>query len=342
MALALDYLAQKLTTSGALKIKSTERILLRNALYQVHYLTKLPLYSVVDESVKLANKYFHPRFGKFLNAMMRAYQDKMPKLPTGMDASSLTIRYSYPQYFVEQLINAYGLAKTVQILELGNMPAKVMARSRIDETGVITLDNAKQFNDIANSSDYYIQNATPAHLLKYLSRQTLWTPRTILDLCAAPGGKSIGILDLYVKAQLTANDPSESRLQTLRHNFAKYGISATVTCHRGEEYPTDKTYDLVILDVPCSNSGVLNKRPEARWRLTHEALENLGKLQQQLITHAKQLVAPGGQLWYLTCSILPSENHLPNGRTVLPNAEGWDGGYGSVWHNDANDPSNPF
>jgi 16S rRNA (cytosine967-C5)-methyltransferase len=100
---------------------------------------------------------------------------------------------------------------------------------------------------------------------------------------------------------------------------------------------------VIILDVPCSNSGVFNKRPEARWRLTAESLQELKEIQMKLLGHAAELLASGGVVWYLTCSILRDENEgllskaceqfglvVEYSQTVLPNEDGWDGGFGAL------------
>jgi len=168
-------------------------------------------------------------------------------------------------------------------------------------------------------------------------------PARILDLCASPGGKLLAAHDLFPQAKLYANDVSPEKIMRLSQNLAKYGVKADLNCGQGEDYQSSELFDLIILDVPCSNSGVLNKRPEARWRLTPKVIEGLRQTQSRLVKHAADLLAPGGVIWYLTCSILKSENEemiedvIQHDRLekvfskiVLPNYEGWDGGFGCV------------
>ncbi len=356
MANSLDHMAMQLTNTGKLNIKAKERLLLRSALFQAHFMERIPLYSIVNESVKLARKYFHPGFAKFLNALLRAYDTKKPSLPSQADPESWSTHYSYPHYYVDKLIAAYGLSQAQEILALGNLPAKAMVRIRqqgLEPLGstlihpaplpVVRVADATQLAELTTSPDYYVQNVTPVYLIAKLAKVSK-CPKRILDLCAAPGGKSIAVHDLYPEAHLVANDASEARLKSLHENLQKFGITASVTCRKGELYPTDEKFDLIILDVPCSNSGVLNKRPEARWRLTPEALGQLEILQNTLLDHATRLLAPAGQIWYLTCSLLPSENEEliakacqrlrlkvgPFMKTCLPNQEGWDGGFGCL------------
>jgi 16S rRNA (cytosine967-C5)-methyltransferase len=190
------------------------------------------------------------------------------------------------------------------------------------------------------SPDFYIQNTTPATLVGRAC-QGLNPPKTILDLCAAPGGKSLAVHDLFPSAKLFANDVSPAKLRLLKANFEKYAVEATLTEGKGEDYSTDQLFDLIILDVPCSNSGVLNKRPEARWRLTKKALEDLKVTQLALIERAAKLLAPEATLLYITCSLLKQENEqlmeeackkfglkkAGYQECILPADGVWDGGF---------------
>lgn len=348
MALALDYLAEQATSQKKLNVKLKERALLRTAIYQIHFLSRVPAYAVVDETIKIAHQYCHSTFVKFLNAALRKISDEKPKLPTGNSISDLSIRYSFPSFFIKELVESYGLEKTKSILETSNTTPPIMMRIRGKTSDwplikpapfpVAILENPTQISEISRSPDYYIQNVTPVSLLTHL--QTSHTPSTILDLCASPGGKTLLAHDLFPKAQLFANDISPRKVETLAENFQKYQIPVHLSCSLGEEYQSSERFDLIILDVPCSNTGVLNKRAEARWRLTPENLAALEETQLRLIQHALSLLAPQGEIWFLTCSILPRENEklmqkvcekfslsIRTEKTILPNLEGWDGGY---------------
>lgn len=351
MALALDHVIKKMSTKQKTHFKLKEKALIRTAIYQHYFMDRVPAYAIANESVKLAKKYCHSTFANFLNALLRRLADEAPSLPEGNDPLSLSIRHSYPLFFVEQLLSNYSLEKTITILTAGNLAPVVMARVRTacpigedvelfsSSPKIICIRDKATLRRVAASPDYYIQNSTPATLIEELAQQTK-PPQSILDLCASPGGKLLAAHDHFPKAHLFANDVSEEKMARLKENLVKYGVQADVSCGDGEKYPRDKKFDLIILDVPCSNSGVLNKRPEARWRLSQEALEQLQAIQKKLIAHAASLLAPNGAIWYMTCSILGSENeglignvcrqlnleasHL---RTVLPDMQGRDGGF---------------
>lgn len=356
MQLALDHIAASLTPREKLSLKSREKILVRMAIYQFSFMEKIPIYAITNETLEIAKKNCHPSFVKFLNAILRRLPEQEISLPQGRTIPELSIRYSYPTFFVQELIQNHGLEQAIQVMESLNQPSVTMFRIRPGntvqiqeeegvellagtETAIGVLKQPERLPSIAASNQYYIQNVTPALLIHQLAKECQ-PPNRILDLCAAPGGKLIAAHDYFPNAQLFANDVSPQKLKTLSENFAKYEIRATLTCSLGEEYPGKEKFDLIILDVPCSNSGVLNKRPEARWRISHAALESLEEEQLRLIKRAVELLEDGGEIWYMTCSILKRENErliekaceqfslTPRlQQSKLPIPHGWDGGF---------------
>jgi len=333
------------------KLKVKERCLLHLALYQAFFSQKIPSYALVNEMVSLAKKYCHHRFASFLNAFLRKLPSMTFDLPDGDDADSLGICYSYPTFFVQSLLYEVGLQKTRHILEAGNAPPHVFFRKRFPEkpcpfpcqdvTSSCALFQGDSIQDLVNSCEYYIQNVTPVSLLDHMRSQS--KPKRILDLCSAPGGKLLYLFDAYPKAKLFANDVSEKRLETLRANCEKYAILADISNMPGEEFSSKEPFDLILLDVPCSNSGVLSKRAEARWRLDEDNVKELEEKQKRLLKHALSLLAPGGEIWYLTCSILQCENEKiaefasdtlgmqrRTSHTIFPKITGEDGGFGVV------------
>lgn len=135
----------------------------------------------------------------------------------------------------------------------------------------------------------------------------------ILDLCAAPGGKTTHLAELMGnQGQIVAADVSEDRLKLVTDNCRRLGISNVESQLLDRNAPTlsDQLFDAILIDAPCSNTGVLGKRPEARWRLNPEEIAELQELQLKLLDLAVQALKPGGRIIYSTCSIEREENRV--------------------------------
>jgi 16S rRNA (cytosine967-C5)-methyltransferase len=132
----------------------------------------------------------------------------------------------------------------------------------------------------------------------------------VLDACAAPGGKTAQLAArLGATDQLIANEYSATRLDTLRDTLTRCGLSERITVRQADATTTHfGTFDRILLDVPCSNTGVFGRRPDARWTWTPQKLNALLDTQRALLDNAARQVAPGGRLVYSTCSIEPDEN----------------------------------
>ena len=304
-AIALESIAKQFSTKKKLSLKRKERVLLFLALYQALYLNKIPSYAIANEMGELAKKMTSPHFASFLNALLQ----KVFKNPPDVSRFS-----SYPELLVQKLQKELG-EKTTGVLKSMNTPSKshVLLRKKIDIPNCVMKDPflVMEANDPMKwvENDFsYVMNITPLTLIKELSKQLLTPPKKILDLAASPGGKSIACSTLYPEAELFCNDLTESKKKKLIENFSRLGVDAKIRIGPGETYPTDQKFDLILLDVPCSNSGVLGKKPEAHLRFQQEKLDELKQIQEKLLTHALQLLNPEGQIWYMTCSILQEEN----------------------------------
>lgn len=354
---ALDYLALSISQKKKLNVKLKEKFLLRSAIYQFCFMDKMPPYAIVNETIEIAKKYCHEAFVRYLNGVLRRLSVEMPKLPSGKGERDLSIRFSYPLFFVGELLSQIGVEKAEEVLKAQNKSGKTMMRVRQGQSvpffvqeGVEPAASSEMFviTDplkipiFSQSAEVYLQNITPVKLISDLAKRAK-TPKNILDLCASPGGKLLAAHDAFPKAHLFANDVSEKKLRRLKENCEKYELKAEITCQKGEEYVSEKLFDLIILDVPCSNSGVLNKRPEARWRITEAKLLELQRLQMELLKRALELVSEEGEIWYLTCSILQRENggfmkkaletlnlELLFDELILPDETGCDGGYAAI------------
>lgn len=139
----------------------------------------------------------------------------------------------------------------------------------------------------------------------------------ILDICAAPGGKSICLAEKYPTAHITAADKSEKRQKLTEENFRKYKVNGTITVSAAVENSFEpESFDLILADVPCSNTGVSRKRPDALWNFSPEKMAELCEIQYKILSASAKLLKKGGKLIYSTCSMEKEENSLMTGKFI--------------------------
>jgi len=326
-AIKEKLLLEKIACSYVSKLprKKKEKALFDQTLYQIFFHPEVPLYAILDESQKLAKKYIHSSFAKFLNGAFRSISSR--EIPSFKDFS---IQYSLPPFFIEKVIQERGKEQAVDIFQAFRAPPRLFARKGKE---IIELSGAG--TDLGD--DLYIQNITPIHLFFDLVEACKQVPKRVLDMASAPGGKLLLASECFPKAKLFGNDVSEKKLDLIRENLERLGKKATLSCSLGEDLHFDELFDLVIADVPCSNTGVLHKRAEARWRLSQEEIDAAAEKQKQLVKKGLDLLKPDGVLFYMTCSILKEENeqvveeyHPLFQRTILPDQNGLDGGFAAL------------
>ncbi len=346
----LQRISKQLMGTQKLQAKREEKLLFFLALYQWYFLDRIPLHAIVNETVAIAKAHRMHYFARFLNAFLRKLPLKFD-LPTPKNERELAETLSYPNYIVQYLTQVFGPEKARTILEIGNAPPATFLRIRPGFSKPEGYDwHSEPFCKIKSRADlttfsqekaYYIQNPTAYSLLQEMLPH-LKAPKHVLDLCAAPGGKSLALWDLLdQKPSFTLNDPSSQRSIKLKENMEKYGLQATYMECDARDLDLEPIYDCVIADIPCSNTGTLSRKAEARWRLERDPIQHLCEMGRDILASATRLCRPGGQIFYMTCSILPEENEdaveealrtLPlkkvsSFQTVLPNQQGWDGGF---------------
>ena len=297
-------------------------------------------------------------------------------LPTDHRAEQWGIRYSHPTEMVRLWSERYEDSKLVQIFERNNKtpPLFVALRSTVEPESFERLLKLGGIEATAVGSPelptYRIETSTPIDRIPGFATGDFWvqdlTARQLsarlpkrkgvrlLDLCAAPGGKLATLLDRGGIAEAVACDVSEKKLRRIAENLERlklHGVPGSaqiglVEVDRDARHLRfDQKFDQILVDAPCSNTGVLNRRHEARWRFLPEDLRVLQRLQHDLLDAAIRHLAPGGDLLYTTCSIEPSENsdvvfellrrhtdlRLVEEIEILPGDEDGDGGYAALF-----------
>lgn len=300
--------------------KKKEKVCLSLCLYEYIYLST-PTYALCDEWVEVAKKLVGWHFSRFINKQIRSWSTQNFRTPIPTTTKLQALVFSVPEDFIELLSTYWSFEQVSSILKASLKPKPLYVRELklIDNSQIDTQEDLinKHFNqidklpeDIKTRFDIYVQNPAQFLLLVNLWKNTSLKPSKVLDACAAPGGKALFLSRVYSDAVLTTNDINPYRLKKLVENQIKYSIEAKMTNLDFLEFPEDSKYDLIIIDAPCSNSGVLSKRAEARHRLTDDVVKQLKEIQRSMILKAASLLTEDGVIWYLTCSILPQENHL--------------------------------
>ena len=290
--------------------------------------------------------------------------------PKSSPVEFLSIAFSLPKWLVAGWVDEFGAASARQICFASNRVPSVYVRpntlkitanelaeefckAQIDfeliEESVIRLKAAKSVSRLPGFEDglFSVQDLAASKAVKLLAPQPDWR---ILDLCAAPGGKAMQLAqDAGGKAKIFATDIDEQRLAKVRENVSRLQPgNVKVIAHKQLKETIEKfgSFDCVLLDVPCSNTGVLSKRPEVRYRLKSNTVSKLIKIQSKLFADAVTMLKPQGVICYSTCSIQADENsrqvesflrnnegfRLKSEELNLPSAQNpdHDGGYAAV------------
>lgn len=337
------------------------RIILRIGLYQLLWLDRIPAHAAVNESVALAAR-SAPRLKGFVNAILRHYQREGEATQQEIhqwQAEQPGLGFSHPDWLIARWEKQFGPEATGKLLKWNNIPARTFARvntlrtngeelaARWDQEGVsyqpaevdwapglfFELEKVPALSGLESFREgcFYLQDPSTALACRLLDPKP---GDCILDLCAAPGGKTTLLAQMAGdQAEITAHDKSSKRLQLVRENCERLGVKSVRRFVSTEELP-GRTFDKILLDVPCSNTGVLRRRIDLRWRLSESEIERLAKTQRRLIEQARACLKPGGRLVFSTCSLEPDENRtglkFSKSRQLTPFDDGVDGAFAGI------------
>jgi len=273
---------------------------LRVALFQIRYLTRIPRHAAVDEAVELA-KGVSARSAGFVNAVLRKAADlELPDHPPGL-------RASHPDWLVERWRKRFPNWEA--ILEADNAVLPVTIRPNpLRAKGPVELDGDPAADPRFLAGEYSVQDETSMKAAPLLDPKP---GERVLDLCAAPGGKTTHLAELMGgKGSVVAVDLPD-RIGLVAESARRLGLG-NVACAAGDGTRVSfrEPFDAVLLDAPCSNTGVIARRPDVRWRLREKDIAGAALLQRRLLENAARLLKPGGRLVYSTCSLEPEENRV--------------------------------
>ncbi|HMJ90766.1 MAG TPA: 16S rRNA (cytosine(967)-C(5))-methyltransferase RsmB [Candidatus Acidoferrum sp.] len=366
----IDWLISRRTQGR--EQKATLRVLLRMAIYQLFWLTRIPDHAAVNETVELARAMGCGPQAGFVNAVLRGFireRDTTESLIKGLKQNDVALAWSHPAWLCERWQQRLGRDRLIQLLDWNNSPPKTFARVNLVKADVNKLREqwAKEgveaklvpvewardsfvYELVSHpplaslpsfiEGKFYIQD--PSTLLAVMELEAQ-PGETILDLCAAPGGKTNFIAErMKNTGRIIAHDTSEARLQLVTDNATRLGVTNIETTLPGTlDTRLATPADRILLDAPCSNTGVMRRRVDLRWRIRAEELQRLRTTQLDLLRSAVLRLKPGGTLVYSTCSLEPEENeqvvreflnehphvHFQRERALTPWEHGVDGAY---------------
>jgi len=309
---------------------------LRVALYQVMFLDKIPEYAIVNEAVDFVKKLQGQKPADITNAVLRniirsknglRYPDPNENL-----ISYLAAYYSHPTWLAKRWVERYGRENVEALMNANNERPVLTLRinqlkvDRQEFESLLQSVNLKYAIGSFSKDFYRLQILTNIQSWQYFAEgyfaiqdESTGMPcllldvkpgMRVLDMCAAPGGKSAYIADLMSNSgEIVSLDKFESRVKLMQANLDRLGISIVKFVTADALEYEDELFDRVLLDAPCSGLGTLSKKPDIKWKRDLLDIKKLTPLQSDLLQKASEMVKPGGAVVYSTCTIEPEENY---------------------------------
>ncbi|MCT6700489.1 16S rRNA (cytosine(967)-C(5))-methyltransferase RsmB [Rheinheimera sp. 4Y26] len=327
----LDFVCQQLMAKPLIKQLRPLQFLIYVGIYQLKFL-RIPDHAAVGETVEAARYLKGQSMTKLINGVLRSVQRK-PEL-FDVSQAPLPVQTNHPSWLVNSLQQAYP-QQWQQILAANQQKAPLWLRVNVQRCSVeqfcqaLTAE-AIEFSQpepglpqailLAQATDvvllpgyldgwFAVQDLAAQYAALFLAPEN---DERILDACCAPGGKTGHILEIAPQAQVLALDKDAKRLDRVRDNLTRLGHQAEIKAADAatpRQWWDGQPFDRILLDVPCSATGVIRRHPDIRWLRKAADIQALATLQQQILIQIWPLLKPGGTLLYATCSVLPAENH---------------------------------
>ncbi|HEJ9662931.1 TPA: 16S rRNA (cytosine(967)-C(5))-methyltransferase RsmB [Proteus mirabilis] len=325
----LEWIIQQLMDKP---LKGKQRILhylIMVGLYQLLY-TRVPAHAALAETVNGAIALKKPQLKGLINGVLRQFQRQQDVLMERFQNNDS--RYLHPSWLLTRIKNAYP-ELWEGIIEGNNQKPPMWLRvnqihhSREQYLALLEKEGINAFSDDHHPNAIRLETPCNVHLLPGFNEgwvtvqdrsaqrcAELLAPQNneqILDLCAAPGGKTTHILEIAPKAHVLAIDIDEQRLARVKENLNRLKLHATVKSGDGrypEQWCANMQFDRILLDAPCSATGVIRRHPDIKWLRRNEDIAQLAQIQKEILHAIWPYLKSGGTLVYATCSILPEEN----------------------------------
>lgn len=328
--LTIDAVIDRCSKVKVQKMKPVIRTILRMSVYQLLYMERIPDSAVCDEAVKLAvQRKFHGLKG-FVNGVLRTIARQKDQF----QFDDLSLKYSMPQWLIDLWMEQYPKDTVEMILKSFLAPSPTTVRCNVNLASMEDICRSLDEQQVSYRMSPLSANALLLEKYDYLdcleAFQNGWIqvqdassgfvgdvadPKPgdqVLDVCGAPGGKSLHIADkLNGTGLVVVRDLTEGKIRLVEENLMRSGF-LNVRTEVWDALQFDPNWegkaDLVIADLPCSGLGIIGKKPDIKYQVTKERLESLVTLQRQILSVVSRYVKPGGKLIYSTCTIDRAEN----------------------------------
>lgn len=359
--ITIDYVLSRFLKTPLKKVAPFTKEVLRTAVYQIMFMDKIPNSAAVDEAVKLVKSSKESRNSGFVNAVLRNILRAETLLPQGESLEDLSIIYSCPTAIIESFINDYGIDNAKKLLDESLKPAEITVRVNTIKTNVETFQKSigveTQITDINgalilkngidvgknklyNDGLFYVQDLASQKAVSVLNPK----PNSrVLDMCAAPGGKSfLMALLMQNKGKIISCDLYPQRVELIEKSAKRLGLDIIKTkVSNATVYDSNLgEFDYILCDVPCSGLGVIRRKPDIKYKDFSE-FDSLCEIQLKILKNAVKYLKSGGKLLYSTCTLRKKENDdiintflsenkdfkCEYSHTFMPHTDGTDGFY---------------
>lgn len=363
--ITLDYVIKKFISTPIKKIKPYTLTVLRCGIYQIMYMDRIPNSAVVNESVNLIKQSNESYNSGFVNGVLRNFLRDGITIPTGNDINSISVAYSCPAQIVSILIKDLGIEDTKKFLENSlevpptfirvntnktntkelsqNLLDYGVTSKEVDVPNTLSLSNLKNIENINEFTNglFHVEDLSCQQALQSLD---IKPDSRVLDVCAAPGGKTFTAAEMANLGEIISCDLYEHRVNLIKNGAKRLKLNNVKT------YVQDATefneqfglFDRIICDVPCSGLGVIRRKPDIKYKNIND-LEDLINIQKSILINALKYLKQDGKLLYSTCTLNSNENRavvdfalsgtdfvVVYEHTFLPHIDGGDGFYAAV------------
>ena len=333
--ICIDFILNQISSLKTEKMKPWLLAVLRISVYQLWFMDKVPSRAVCNEGVKLAKLRGYSSLSGFVNGVLRTAAKKEIMFPDENKdpAEFLAITYSHPLWLVKMWLSQYSYDFVKDLCKSNNTAPPVTIMSNPLKTDKQTLKQLLEDRQIAVNEGRYTDNALLLKRTKNLADLDLFLQgyfhvqdessmlavmaldpkegEKVIDVCAAPGGKSFSIAEkMNNSGLLVSGDIHEHKLRLIEETAARLGITMIKTQNKdaSKENPNPCRYDKVLVDAPCSGFGLIRKKPDIKYKKTGNDIDALVKLQREILAASAGLVEENGILVYSTCTICKKEN----------------------------------